>query len=321
MASINKRGNKWQVRICRKNSSAICKTFILFKDAQTWARNIELKIERGQALGNVVLQLNTLIQRYQVSVSPSKKGYKQEIPRLQAWLKHPLSKRDIFSIKPVDVADYRDKRLKMGKSPSTVRIELSLLSAVFKHAKHEWGYSNLVNPVADIKRPAPSKGRDRRLEGQELEELLKETSGTYMAPLILLAIETAMRAGEIASLKWENINLIKRIAVLPDTKNGDKRIVPLSLKAIEILNGLDKNGLNVFQLQSSYVITDAFRRAVKRAGISGLRFHDLRHEAVSRLFEKRLNVMEVASISGHRSLQMLQRYTHLRAEELALRLG
>lgn len=321
MASINKRGNKWQVRICRKNSSAICKTFTLFKDAQTWARNIELKIERGEALGKDTVQLNTLIERYQVSVSPSKKGYKQEIPRLRAWLKHPLSKRDASSIKPVDIATYRDQRIKAGKSSSTVRIELSLLSSVFKHAKHEWGYTNLANPVADVKRPTPSKGRDRRLEGEELAALLNETNGTYMAPLILLAIETAMRAGEIASLKWENINLTKRIAVLPDTKNGDKRIVPLSSNAIKILSTLNKEGFNVFQLQSSYVITDAFRRATKKAGISGLRFHDLRHEAVSRLFEKRLNVMEVASISGHRSLQMLQRYTHLRAEELALRLG
>lgn len=180
MASINKRGNKWQVRICRKNSLTICKTFTLFKDAQTWARNIELKIERGEALGKDTVQLNTLIERYQVSVSPSKKGYKQEIPRLRAWLKHPLSKRDASSIKPVDIATYRDQRIKAGKSSSTVRIELSLLSSVFKHAKHEWGYTNLSNPVADIKRPAPSKGRDRRLEGQELEALLNETNGTYM---------------------------------------------------------------------------------------------------------------------------------------------
>ncbi len=321
MASINKRGNKWQVRICKKGIPTVCKSFSLLKDAQTWARTIELKIERGEALGRDKVELGCFLERYQAQVSPTKKGYSQELPRLRAWLSHALAKRDAYSIKPVDIARYRDQRLAEGKANSTIRIELSLLSAVFKHAKHEWGYSNLVNPVADIKRPAPSKGRDRRLEGRELEALLNETKGTYMGPLILLAIETAMRAGEIASLKWENINLIKRIAVLPDTKNGDKRIVPLSSKAIEILNALDKDGLNVFQLRSSYVITDVFRRAAKRAGISGLRFHDLRHEAVSRLFEKRLNVMEVASISGHRSLQMLQRYTHLRAEELALRLG
>lgn len=319
MASINKRGNKWQVRICRKNASAICKTFTLFKDAQTWAKNVELQLERGDALGRETVQLGTLLERYLRTVAPAKKGYKQEIPRLNAWLSHPISKREAAAIKPVDIATYRDKRLKEGKAAATVRIELSLLSSVFKYAKHEWGFSSLSNPVTEIKRPSPSKGRDRRLEEGELDAILKASTG-FLTPLILLAIETAMRAGELASLKWENISLIKRIAVLPDTKNGDKRVVPLSLKAIELLSQIEKSGPSVFPIQDSYAITDAFRRASKRAGVKGLRFHDLRHEAVSRLFEKRLNVMEVASISGHRSLQMLQRYTHLRAEELALRL-
>lgn len=321
MASINKRGNKWQVRICRKNATAICKSFSLLKDAQTWAKNIELQIERGDALGRETVHLSTLLERYLSSVSPAKKGYKQEAPRLNAWMKHPFAKREAASIKPVDVAAYRDQRLKQGKAPASVRIELSLLSSVYKYAKHEWGYSSLSNPVAEIKRPPPSKGRERRLEEGELQAILQQAQGSFMASVIPFAIETAMRAGEIASLEWGNININKRIAVLPDTKNGDKRVVPLSLKAIEILGTIERLGPKVFSIPSSYTITDAFRRATKRAGVEGLRFHDLRHEAVSRLFEKRLNVMEVASISGHRSLQMLQRYTHLRAEDLALKLG
>jgi hypothetical protein len=164
MASITKRGNKWQVRICRKNSPAICKTFILIKDAQTWARAIELQIERGDSLGRETVLLCTLIERYLSSVSPTKKGYKQETPRLRAWIAHPLAKREAASIKPVDIASYRDHRLNNGKAADTVRIELSLLSSVFKHAKYDWGFSSLANPVADIKRPSPSKGRDRRLE-------------------------------------------------------------------------------------------------------------------------------------------------------------
>lgn len=321
MASITKRGNKWQVRICKKNSSAICKTFTLFKDAQTWAKNVELQIERGDALGRETVLLSTLVERYLSNIAPSKKGFKQEVPRLQSWLNHPLAKREASSIKPVDIALYRDSRLKQGRAPATVRIELSLLSSIYKYAKHEWGFSSLSNPVIDIKRPTPSKGRDRRIEGRELDYILSAVEGSYMSSVILLAIETAMRAGEIASLQWENVNLNKRIAVLPDTKNGEKRVVPLSLRAVEILSKIEQNGSNVFPISSSYAITDAFRRATRRAGVVGLRFHDLRHEAVSRLFEKRLNVMEVASISGHRSLQMLQRYTHLRAEDLALKLG
>lgn len=111
MASISKRGNKWHVRICRKNSPTICKTFALFKDAQTWAKNIELQLERGEALGRDTVQLCTLIERYLSSVAPAKKGYKQEIPRLRAWLQHPIAKREAASIKPADIAVYRDQRL------------------------------------------------------------------------------------------------------------------------------------------------------------------------------------------------------------------
>lgn len=321
MASISKRGNKWQVRICRKNIPSVCKSFALLKDAQTWARNMELQIERGEALGRETVLLSTLVERYLTTVSPDKKGHKQEVSRLRAWLQHPLSKREAASIKPADIAAYRDKRLNDGKAAASVRIELSLLSSVFKHAKHEWGFSSLTNPVADIRRPSPSKGRERRLEEGELEAILAATGNSYMSSVILLAIETAMRQSELASLQWENINLMKRVAVLPDTKNGDRRVVPLSTKAVEILEGIEKQGPKVFHIQHPHAIALAFRTATKRAGVSGLRFHDLRHEAVSRLFEKRLNVMEVASISGHKSLQMLQRYTHLRAEELALRLG
>ena len=321
MASIGKRGDKWHVRICRKDSPTICKTFILLKDAQTWAKNIELRLERGEALGRETVHLSELFERYLTTVSPTKKGHRQEVFRLKAWLKHPFADRDAASIKPVEIAAYRDKRLKDGMAPASVRIELSTLSTVFKCAKHEWGYSLLANPVSEVKRPAPSKGRQRRLEANELDTLLRVTDGTELASLIALAVETAMRAGEIVSLEWANINFIKRTAILPDTKNGERRVVPLSSKALAVLEAMPRVGPNVFATRHSYSLSNAFKRATTKAGIVGLRFHDLRHEAVSRLFEKRLNTMEVASISGHKSLQMLQRYTHLRAEDLALRLG
>lgn len=321
MASIGKRGDKWHVRICRKDSPTICKTFTLLKDAQTWAKNTELRLERGEALGRETVRLSTLLERYLSDVSPLKKGHKQELSRLNAWIRHPLSGRDAASIRPAEIADYRDRRIKQGKAAASVRIELSTLSAVFKCAKHEWGYSLLENPVADIKRPPPAKGRERRLEDGELDALLAATHGTELSPLIVLAVETAMRAGELTSLEWGNISFAKRTAILPDTKNGERRIVPLSSRALEILGGIEVKGIKVFSVRSSYTVSNAFKRATTKAGILGLRFHDLRHEAVSRLFEQRFNTMEVASISGHKSLQMLQRYTHLRAEDLALRLA
>lgn len=321
MASIGKRGDKWHVRICRKDQPTVCKSFTLLKDAQTWAKNTELKFERGEALGRETVLLSTLLQRYLTSVSPLKKGHKQEVSRINSWLKHPLAGRDAASIKPAEIALYRDQQTKAGKANATIRIELSLLSAVFKCAKHEWGYTLLANPLSDIKRPPPSRGRERRLEEGELEALLGATEGTVLSSLILLAIETAMRAGELLSVRWDNINFEKRTALLPDTKNGERRIVPLSSKALVIFSSIERTGDTVFTQPASYTISNAFKRATQRAGIIGLRFHDLRHEAVSRLFERQFNTMEVASISGHKSLQMLQRYTHLRAEDLAQRLG
>jgi integrase len=321
MASIGKRGDKWHVRICKKDHPTVCKSFSLLKDAQTWAKNTELRLERGEALGRETVLLSTLLQRYLTSVSPLKKGHQQEVSRLNTWLKHPLASRDAASIKPAEIALYRDQRIKAGKANASIRIELSLLSAVYKCAKHEWGYALLSNPLADIKRPPPSRGRERRLEEGELNALLAATEGTTLSSLILLAVETAMRAGELISLRWDNINVTKRTALLSDTKNGERRVVPLSSRALQVLSTVERTGETVFPISSSYTISNAFKRATQRAGIIGLRFHDLRHEAVSRLFERQFNTMEVASISGHKSLQMLQRYTHLRAEDLAQRLG
>jgi integrase len=160
------------------------------------------------------------------------------VSRINAWLKHPVASRDAASIKPAEIALYRDQQIKAGKANASIRIELSLLSAVYKCAKHEWGYALLSNPLAEIKRPPPSRGRERRLEDGELDALLAATKDTTLSSLILLAVETAMRAGELLSLRWDNSNIDKRTALLPDTKNGERRIVPLSSKALQILAGL-----------------------------------------------------------------------------------
>lgn len=125
MASINKRGNKWQVRIGRKNSTAICKSFTLLKDAQTWAKNIELQLERCDALGRETVHLSTLLERYLSSVSLAEKGYRQETPRLNTWMKHPFAKREAASIKPVDVAAYRDQILNLALKMGSTKIFFS----------------------------------------------------------------------------------------------------------------------------------------------------------------------------------------------------
>jgi integrase len=224
------------------------------------------------------------------------------------------------------VAAYRDARLTDGLSGDSVRKELALLSKLLKTAMREWGIALPANPVAVVSKPPPAKARDRRLEGDEEARLLAsldQCRNRYMRPLAEFAIETAMRQGEILKLRWRDVDLKRRVAMLYDTKNGENRAVPLTSRAVQILQGLPRQVRDerVFPVSQSLVV-QAWGHAVKRAGIENLRFHDLRHEALSRLAERGdLSVLELAAVSGHKTLQMLKRYTHLRAEDLARKLG
>ena len=234
----------------------------------------------------------------------------------------------VKNLKSHHITRFREDRLKKVSS-GTVLKDLGLLSALINTGRTEWGLENVLrtNPVSLISKPRAPRPRDRRLEEGELEKLLDFNSSSnhdaWFRPVVLFAIETGMRRGEILSLCWQHVHLDKRYVHLPDTKNGDSRDVPLSPQAMELLRELPRNiredqvvlPLHFEALKSSW------RRACCRAGIIDLRFHDLRHEATSRFFEKGLNVMEVAAITGHKDLRMLQRYTHLRAEDLARKLG
>ena len=149
-----------------------------------------------------------------------------------------------------------------------------------------------------------------------------EARNRWLLPLVQLALETAMRQGELLRLRWERIDLNRRTAQLPDTKNGEARTVPLSTTAVGVLRALPRalHG-EVFPGVTTEAVKRSYMRATRRADIEGLRFHDLRHEATTRLFEKGLNIMEVASVTGQKDLRMLRRYKHLKAADLARKLG
>lgn len=203
--------------------------------------------------------------------------------------------------------------------------ELNTLAHAIDIGRKEWGLHLSLNPVRMIRRPVPPRGRDRRLNDDEEQRLLDATEqgrSAYMRPLMVLAIETAMRQGEMLSLTWTDIDFDRRIAHLALTKNGESGDVPLSSRAIQALHDLRAMQIDERVIPST---TSAFQQAWghlrSRAGIPDLRFHDLRHEGVSRLLERGLNVIETAAVSGHRELRMLQRYSHLRAVDLVDRLG
>jgi len=207
--------------------------------------------------------------------------------------------------------------------PATARRELVILRHVFEVAIKEWNVPLPGNPVRTIKVPKDSEARDRRLEQGELEKLLGAIgprTAWYLRPFIILAIETGMRRGELVSLTWAHVDLKKRTARLPITKNGHLRIVPLTPKAIEVLSSLERSDARVFPIHED-AVNLAWQRLRAKAGVEGLRLHDLRHEAVSRFFEYGLSIPEVALISGHRDLRMLSRYTHLRPEAVAEKLA
>ena len=212
-----------------------------------------------------------------------------------------------------------------GLSPNTIRIHLALLSHLFNTARTAWGMESLTNPVDLVKgqRPKLPSGRDRRLVGDELPRLLAaaQVYGGEIGPIITWAIETAMRRGEIAAMRWEHMDRKARVLLIPETKTGTPRRVPLSTAALGVLDVLPRRIDGRVWAMRPDSISQAFERVCQAAGIEGLTFHDLRHEATSRLFEKGLNPMEVAAITGHKTLQMLKRYTHLKAKDLVGRLG
>ena len=226
------------------------------------------------------------------------------------------------------MARYRDERLQKVTAGS-VRRELTILSHLFEVSRKEWGIF-VHNPVRDITLPPNNRARDRRLQDTEDESDTEESRllvacrrcrNPYLLPIVQFALETAMRQSEIVRLRWQHVNLKRRTVFLPDTKNGESRTVPLSSVAVDVLKALPRsiNG-EVFPGVTTESIKKAFIRAVRHAGIEDLHFHDLRHEATTRLFEQGLSILEVSSITGHRDLQMLRRYTHLRAEDLAKKL-
>ncbi|WP_428622205.1 site-specific integrase [Sedimenticola sp.] len=350
MATITKTSaGKWKAVVRRKGWPTASKTFRVKRDAQDWARGVEDEMLRGVFISRRPAESMTVKQAlglYLREVTPTKKGAdaaNREPGRAKPLKKH-LGDYALAAVTPKILADYRDCRLntvsnKTGRplSASTVRLELALLSNLYTVAIREWGLGLIANPVAAIRKPSPGQGRNRRLTWSEAKRLLKgcdRHSNPMLGWVVRIALYTAMRQGEILSLTLDQVDLQRRIVRLTETKNGSARTVPLSRRATKVLRQAVAHPVRPKDVdllffgepgkdneRRSYTINKVWSAALERAFIKDLRFHDLRHEAVSRLVEKGLSDQEVAAISGHKSMQMLRRYTHLRAEDLVDRLG
>jgi len=290
--------------------------------------------------------LADLLDRYEQEVTPIKRGAAKERSHIEVLHHNSIAPLPIAAITGKAMSQHRDSRLK-EVSASTVNRELNLLSHVFTVAQNEWHlHLPWGNPVALIRRPKVEDRRDRRLLPREEKLLLKAAAGDQresIAAIIVVVMEMALRRGEMAAMRWEHLDRTAHVLAVPETKTGDLRRAPVSSQAMKTLLGQAGNRNRhpegpVFGVHADS-ITCAFDRAVQRAHkayiadcqkkgatpdarmLADLRLDDLRHEATSRLFEKGLNPMRVAAITGHKTLQMLKRYTHLRAEDLVALIG
>ncbi|KGQ34116.1 tyrosine-type recombinase/integrase [Gallibacterium anatis] len=313
MGSIRKNGAKWRAEIFKLGVRK-SKSFKTKAEANVWIVDEERKLENYKNGIPEDMLFSALIEKYQEEVTVKKRGARSELLRLNRFLKHPITDLYIKDLTRRDFEDWRDQRLKEVSPPSVLR-ELNTIHAILKYAVNH----NLIakNPATGMEKPKDSKERTQRYSESDINKILEvagydentapDTQYKRVAIAMLFAIETAMRAGEIASLKWSNINLDNRIAHLPMTKNGHSRDVPLSSKAVQLINQLEKvksDKSDLVFLITPETLSTLFRRLKNRAGLSYLHFHDTRREALSRL-AKKVDVMTLAKISGHRDIKIL----------------
>lgn len=326
MATIRAMRDKWQAIVRRRGHPPQSKTFALKKDAEKWARQQERLIDSGQWVDRSAAEqatLRDLIERYAEEVTAAKRGLKAELNRLNHFKASALAKRSVASITSQHIAHLRDSRLK-DVSSGTVLRELQLLGNIFSVAIREWGMALQANPVANIRKPPAGKSRNRILNNAERAALLascEQCRNPWIKPVVIFALETAARRGEILALNWAGVDLQRGTAKLSITKTGEPRTVPLSPACLTMLSGLPRSlDGRVFPVTIE-ALKQAYERAVARASINDFTFHDLRHDALTRLARQGLSVLELRAISGHATANMLQRYVSIDAGDLAQKLA
>lgn len=321
MATLISINGKTKAVIRKQGYPTLCKTFIKKTDALSWSRRTESEMERGlyieQSKANTVTLDRLLDRYYQYCQTRQLKALKFILAHSRIIKRH-IGHLTLANISSHHLAAYRDKRL-LTVSPATVKIELGIILRTIKLATSEWGYKLADTPKVEY--PKINNARTRRLADGEIERVLGAITNKQIKVIVELAIETAMRRSEILNIKENDINWSLKTLRIPNTKTHTARTIPLSNKAIRLILSLSVNMDGTYFSIKADSASQAFKRACEKTGIDNLRFHDLRHEATTRFFEYGLNVMEVATITGHKDLKMLNRYTHLRAETIALKIN
>ncbi len=328
MATIRKRGNKWQC-IVRRDGRTASKSFVKRADAVKWGNTVEAQADavggtlptRAQTEADTVqaITLADALIAFRDTVVPTHRSSVNETASINAMLRRDgwLTRTNLTELSAAQVSKWRDRRLKQVAASTVVR-ELTLLQGAVGNALD----TGTVNVVQQIKRPRVDDRRERRLQTDEWQRLMQACDrdrNKMLRPLLVLAVETAMRRGELLSMEWKHVDLDRCTVLLARTKNGRARTVPLSPTAVDVLHQLPRIDDRVLPL-SGDCVRQAFERVRERAQVDDIRFHDLRHEAVSRLVERGLSLVEVRQVSGHRTMQMLQRYVHLQVADVVAKL-
>lgn len=339
----------WKALIRKRGFPTVSKTFRMKRDAEDWGRRTEDEMVRGMYIQRAPAERMTVadaLERYLAEVSPTKRPASASCDlRHSKPLIRSIGKYSLAALTPEVIAKYRDERLAgldrkdaKGKpapkprSPNTVRLDLALLGHMFNTAIREWGIGLPSNPVQNIRRPSAPPGKERRISAEEEARLMKVIdahSNPMLGWIVNIALETGMRSSEITTLRRGQVDLKRRIVRLLDTKNTQPRTVPLSTKATDTFREAFANPIRPIDTdlvffgepgkdgqRRPYNFNKVWMQLKASVGLKDLRFHDLRHEAVSRFVEGGLSDQQVAAISGHKSMQMLRRYTHLRTEDL-----
>lgn len=321
MASVFKYRDGWRAQIRRKGHQPIHKDFPLKTQATRWAADQELRLEKGVAAPTKHTEtVREIFEKYRDEVSPTKGAADTEVDNINRFLRQiKFADKKIQGVSDDDIDEWKKERLKTVTG-STVNRELNTISAIFTYVIDDLKIK-LAHPVKGVKRPKNNRPRKRRVPKDEVEKLWKafgteiKLKKDYAPYMFELARETAMRLGEVAKLRWENVNLEKGWALLKKTKNGESRHAVLTPRAKELLRALPRKGEQVFPVSSKHA-TAVLREKARELGIEDLHFHDTRHEGTTQL-SKKLHVLELAAVTGHKTLKMLQTYYNPTPEELA----
>ena len=322
MASIRKRNNRWQAVVRWGGRAPQYSSFRTKKEAQDWATSIEDAINKDEYLPSSEARRRTvteMLERYRRVELPKKRDQKNTERYINYWIERIGEIKLTQVLRPL-IVEIRDEML-ANKSPATVNRYLATLRHAFRLATTDWGWVN-HNPLRRVILTEP-RGRVRHLSDDEIKALLAagaESTHPHLYAMILIALTTGARRGEIAGLRWRDVDLTARRAVLQETKNNDKRTLPLvpqvvaELKKIQRVRRINSdlifenpnNGKRTYQR-----VEDSWREARAKAGLKDFRFHDLRHTFASRMAMDGRSLAEIAAALGHRTLAMVQRYAHL----------